>query len=121
MNTTNAGTNPTAPTLRPENTPRGYRDAMADRLDRVTRVRPTAGPRTTPGGPTTRLLRRLGIQLTPSGDGSAYGPCPLGCDSWHGLAVEADGRHWRLVCGCRPARDRFDQWDLMAELAGIGK
>jgi len=86
----------------------------ADRLDLVTRYRP-APPEP---GKIARVLAAAGIRATPSATG-AYADCPL-CDRFAGLVIEPDGKRWRLVCGCRPARGRYDAADLMAALVGVG-
>jgi len=85
----------------------------ADRLDALTRVRPA----TPEPGRIARLLAAVGIRVTPSATGG-YADCPR-CDRFAGLVVEPDGKHWRLVCGCLPARGRYNAADLMAELAGL--
>jgi len=87
----------------------------ADRLDLVTRVRPAAAA----PSKIARALDAVGIRTTPSATG-AYADCPF-CDRFAALIVEADGRHWRLVCGCRPARGRYDAADLMAALVGMAR
>jgi hypothetical protein len=86
-----------------------------DRVDLVTRVRP-AEPKPTR---IARLLAAVGIRATPSATG-AYADCPF-CGRFAGLIIEPDGRHWRLVCGCRPARGRYCAADLMTELVGTAK
>jgi hypothetical protein len=86
-----------------------------DRVDIVTRVRPAA-PKPTR---IARLLDAVGIRTTPSATG-AYADCPF-CDRFAGLIIEPGGKRWHVVCGCRPARERYGAADLMADLAGLVK
>jgi hypothetical protein len=90
--------------------------ASPERVDVVTRVRPKEP---TPGKIAHRLAA-VGIRTVPTPDGGGYADCPL-CDHFAGLIVEPGGSRWRLVCGCLPARGRYDSADLMAELAGRPK
>jgi hypothetical protein len=90
--------------------------AIPDRVDIVTRVRP---PEPKPGK-IARRLAAVGIRTVATPDGGGYADCPL-CDHFAGLIVDPGGDHWRLVCGCLPARGRYDSADLMSELAGRPK
>lgn len=88
--------------------------SIIERVDLATRVRPAAPA----PGKVARRLAAVGIRTTPSATG-AFADCPL-CGSFAGLIIEPDGKHWRSVCGCRPARGRYDAADLMAALVGVG-
>jgi hypothetical protein len=88
--------------------------ALSRRIDLVTRVRPTA-PKP---GRIARVLAAAGIRLVTPQSGSPYADCFL-CGKFAGLIV--DGKHWYLVCGCRPARARYAAADLMADLAGVDR
>lgn len=87
-----------------------------ERVDVLTRVRPKAPAL----GKIARRLAAVGIRTVPTPDGGGYADCPL-CDHFAGLIVEPGGDRWRLVCGCLPARGRYDAADLMAELSGRPK
>ena len=89
--------------------------ASPDRVDIVTRVRPSE-PKP---GKIARRLAAVGIRAVPSETG-AYADCPF-CDRFAGLVIEKDAKHWRLVCGCRPARERYDAVDLAADLVGMAR
>jgi hypothetical protein len=99
--------------IEPTRTPASV--ASPDRVDIVTRVRPSPPA----PGKIARRLAAVGIRAIPSETG-AYADCPF-CDRFAGLIIEPGGKTWRLVCGCRPARERYDAVDLAADLVGMAR
>jgi hypothetical protein len=76
-------------------TPAPPADATPERVDLVTRVRQAAPA----PGKLARTLTAAGVRLVASRAGGSYGDCPA-CGSFAGLALDADGAHWRSSCGC---------------------